>query len=97
MMIPYTVVCDGHVLYGVFESDLPGTEYFEGPGHGDDNPVPGVNDLYRTDTGQRIRGTHDTGTAAVFAYEGITEAQAHAWLIANGHHDAAHRHFGASA
>jgi hypothetical protein len=95
MMIPYTVVRDGYVLHGAFESDLPGTESFEGPGQGDDNPVPGVNDLWRTDTGEWIQGTDATGTDAVFAYQGITEAQARAWLVANEHHEAAHRHFGA--
>lgn len=97
MMIPYTVVRDGLVLHGAFDSDLPGTEFFEGLGQGDDGPVPGVNDLWRTDTGEWIQGTTETGTGAVFAYRGVTGAQARLWLVANGHHDAAHRHFGASA
>ncbi|WP_406301002.1 hypothetical protein OG948_60440 (plasmid) [Embleya sp. NBC_00888] len=42
-------------------------------------------------------GTCATAIGAVSAHWGVTGAQARAWLVANGHHDAARRHFGTSA
>ncbi|WP_078982483.1 hypothetical protein [Embleya scabrispora] len=97
MMIPYTVVCDGHVLHGAFESDLPGTEYFEGPGQGGRQSRPRRERPVARGHRRVDPGTTETGTDAVYGYRGVTGAQARAWLIANGHHDAAHRHFGTSA
>ncbi|MEY9842534.1 hypothetical protein [Streptacidiphilus sp. EB103A] len=92
--IPYTVKdSDGFVQHGVFQPDFPGVEYFEGEGSGEDNPVYGVNDLYRTESGFWIWGTSNTGTDALFAYEGITEEQARDWLEKNGHHEAVDRYF----
>lgn len=55
-MIPYTPVHDRLVLHGAFEPHAPGTEFFEGPERGDDDPVPGADDPWRTDTGERNRG-----------------------------------------
>ncbi len=91
--VPFTVVTGGFTQHGVFQPDLPGTLYFEGMGQGGDNPVPGVNDLYRSDSGFWIWGTTNTGTDALFAYECITDAQARDWLQKNGHHEAVALYF----
>ncbi|MEU5421351.1 hypothetical protein [Streptomyces sp. NPDC020667] len=50
--------------------------------------------LFRTDTGEWIWATTNTGTDAQLVYELITPAQARNWLEWNDHNDVARRYFG---
>ncbi|MER6605771.1 hypothetical protein ABT282_07600 [Streptomyces sp. NPDC000927] len=83
----------GNTLHGIFHSDLPGVEHFEGLGQGDDNPIYGVNDLWRSDTGQWIWGTTNTGNDSQYAYVGIEPEVARDWLEKNEHPEAVDRYF----
>lgn len=95
IQVPYVVKAeDGFTQHGIFQPDYPGTEHFEGLGQGDDNPVPGVNHLFRTDAGEWIWANTNTGTDAQLVYELITPAQARNWLEWNDQSDAARRYFG---
>ncbi|MEV4505478.1 hypothetical protein [Streptomyces klenkii] len=95
IQVPYVVKAeDGFTQHGVFQPDYPGTEHFEGLGQGDGNPIPGVNHLFRTDTGEWIWATTNTGTDAQLIYELITPAQARNWLERNDQNDAVLRYFG---